>query len=124
MPMRMMRGTAVLLAAGLAGCASVSNFVGDPWISPGKFQFLRCEDLARRIVTAEDKQRQLRVLMDRANNGAAGTPVNVFVYGPDLQTVEAELRLLRKTSGEKRCADEVVKLKSAQPTKEDVGPLR
>jgi hypothetical protein len=121
--MRMMC-TAVLFAAALAGCTSVSNFYGDPWISPGKFQFLRCEDIAKRITTAEDRERQLRVLMDRANSGVSGGPVNVLVYGPDMQTVEAELRLLRRTAGEKRCADEPVKKPPTQPTKDDVGPLR
>jgi len=122
--MRMMPCTAVLFAAALAGCTSISNFYGDPWISPGKFQFLRCEDIAKRIITAQDRERQLRVLMDRATGDVSGAPVNVLVYGPEMQTVEAELRLLRRTAGEKRCADEPVKKPPTQPTKDEVGPLR
>ncbi len=121
MPKRLTPSLAMLAAAALAGCASVSNFYGDPWVQPGKFQFLRCQDLTQRIAAAEDKQRQLRVLMDRANNSVAGTPVSALVYGPDMQGVEAELRLLHKTSGEKRCADEPVK---KPPNTGEVAPLR
>ena len=59
--------------------------------------------------------------MDRASNSVAGTPVSALVYGPDMQGVEAELRLLHKTSGEKRCdADPAKKL----PKKDEVAPLR
>ena len=49
MPKRLTPSLAMLAAAALAGCASVSNFYGDPWVQPGKFQFLRCQDLAQRI---------------------------------------------------------------------------
>jgi hypothetical protein len=56
--------------------------------------------------------------MERANNGTGGVAVNVFVYGPDLEGIDAEMRLLRRTAGEKRCGEAVTK-----PPKVEIAPL-
>jgi hypothetical protein len=107
--MRIKLGAAVLIAAALGGCATSLNIVGDPFVAPAKFQFLRCEDITKRLTAAQARDQELRALMDRANEGVGGTAVNMLVYQPDLQTVQAEVRQLREAWGEKRCADEVVK---------------
>ena len=117
--MRIKLGVAAVIAASLGGCATSLNIVGDPFMAPAKFQFLRCEDIAKRLVADQGREQELRTLMDRASNGVGGSAVNMLVYEPDLQTVRSELRLLRETAGEKRCSDEVLK---AAP-KADVGPL-
>jgi hypothetical protein len=116
--MRLTPCAAVLLVSALGGCATVYETVGDPNVSPGKFNFLRCDDIAKRLATAETRDQELRALMDRAKNGVGGGAVNLLVYAPDLQQVEAELRLLRRTAGEKRCADAVTKVPRA-----DIAPL-
>jgi hypothetical protein len=107
--MRMKSGAAVLVAAALAGCSTVSDTIGDPYAAPGKFQYLRCDDIMRRITNNENREKELHKLMDRSSAGLGGGAVNVFVYGPDLESVEADLRQLRVTAGEKRCADEPVR---------------
>jgi hypothetical protein len=109
----------ILAGAALAGCSTLSNTVGDPFIAPGKFQFLRCPDIAKRFVEAQSRERQLYALMERAGSGIGGSVVNWTVYQPDLQGVQAELRALRQAAEEKRCADELLK---AAP-KADVGPI-
>jgi hypothetical protein len=110
---------ALVVAAALGGCSSISETVGDPWVAPGKFQFLHCEDIGKRLVTAQTREQELRTLMDRANEGAGGTAVNWFVYTPDLKGVQAELRALRVAAGEKRCSDDVI---NATP-KADLAPV-
>jgi hypothetical protein len=121
-PMRIKLGAAVLIAAALGGCAtSFNNFVGDPFIQPAKFRYLRCPDIAKRLVTAQARETELHGLMDRANSSFGGSAVNVMVYGSDLRAVEAELRELHQTEGEKRCADEAIK---APPKPPDVAPPR
>jgi hypothetical protein len=111
--------TAALVAAPLGGCSTMTGTFGDPMLQPGKFQFLRCEDIAKRLVAAQSREQELHVLMDRAASGTGGTAINWFVYEPDLKGVEAELRALRVAAGEKRCSDEVVK---AAP-KADIPPV-
>jgi hypothetical protein len=117
--MRMKPYGAVLLAAALGGCSTVADTFGDPYVAPGKYQFLRCEDLAKPLATAEARNQELHALMERAATGGGGTAVNWFVYEPDLKGVEADLRLLRQTAAEKKCGPEITK---AAP-KTDVSPL-
>jgi hypothetical protein len=102
-------GGAVLLAATLGGCAGLTATVGDPYIAPGKFSFLRCPDLAGRLQTAEARHRELRALMERSSAGVGGSAVNMFVYQPDMDGVEAELKALKATVAEKNCSDDDLK---------------
>jgi len=110
---------AAALGAALGGCSTVSNTVGDPFVAPGKFQFIHCDEIAKRLVIAQDREQELHALMDRAGSGVGGGAVSLFVYEPDLQGVQADLRMLRQVAGEKRCSDEVLK---AAP-KADISPL-
>jgi hypothetical protein len=113
------RGAVVLMAAALGGCATAANVVGDPYVAPAKFQYLRCDDIGKRLVSSQSRERELRTLMDRAGAGTGGSAVNALVYGPDLQTVQSELRQLHQAAIDKKCPNDVVK---AAP-KADVGPL-
>ena len=100
--MRTRLGAAMLLAAALGGCA---GGFGDPYIAPGKFHFLRCPDIAARQDTADARHKELLALMERSGVGV----VNTFVYGPDLNNVEAELRALQQTAAEKNCPANIAK---------------
>jgi hypothetical protein len=105
--MRRKLGTAAaLLAASLGGCTTSLNIIGDPFMAPAKFQFLRCEDIAKRLVSAQAREQELRGLMDRASAGTGGSAVNMFVYQPDYQTVQSELRQLHEAAAEKQCSEE------------------
>jgi len=94
---------AMVLAAALGGCAGLSQTVGDPYVAPGKFDFLRCPDIATRLEAAEARHKELGALMERSGGGVGGGAVNMFVYQPDLSSNEAELRELKQVSAEKKC---------------------
>ena len=100
--MRTRVGAAMLLAAALGGCAET---FGDPYVAPGKFRFLRCPDIAARQDTANASHTELLALMERSGVGV----VNTFVYGPDLNNVEAELRALQQTAADKNCPANIAK---------------
>ena len=104
--MRMKLGAAALLAVSLAGCTSSLNVIGDPFVAPAKFQFLRCEDIAKRLVATQAREKELRGLMDRASTDTGGSAVNMLVYQPDYQTVQSELRQLHEAAVEKQCPEE------------------
>ena len=114
--MRMKFGTAALLAASLGGCSTSLNVVGDPFVAPAKFQFLRCEDIAKRLVATEARERELRGLMDRASTDTGGSAVNMLVYQPDYQTVQSELRQLHEAAVEKQCPDDSRKADATHKT--------
>ena len=109
MRMRIRLGAALLLAAALGGCAGVMQTVGDPYIAPGKFNFLKCPDIAARLETAEARRKELLALMERSGSGVGGGAVNMFVYQPDVDRNEAELRALKQTAAEKNCPANVTK---------------
>ena len=118
-------GTAVLLAVSLGGCASSLNVIGDPFVAPAKFQFLRCEDIAKRLVAAQAREKELRGLMDRASTGTGGSAVNMLVYQPEYQTVQSELGQLHEAAVEKQCPDETPKADSkGAALRGDVGKPR
>jgi hypothetical protein len=73
------------------------------WVEPGKYQFLKCQDIAGRIVSGSVREKELMSLMDRANQDPAGPLVNLMVYRSDLEQVRADLALLQQTSREKGC---------------------
>ena len=79
--------------------------VGDPFVQPGKYDFLRCQEIAAQLAGMEARSKELHELIDKSNSGFGGGAVSMFVYAPDLREVEAMLILLHKTSGEKRCDD-------------------
>jgi hypothetical protein len=109
MRMRIRLGAAMLLAAALGGCAGVMETVGDPYVAPGKFHFLKCPDLATRLDAAEARHKELLALMERSGNGVGGGAVNMLVYQPDVNNIEAELRALQQAAAEKNCPANVTK---------------
>jgi hypothetical protein len=121
--MRTKLGTAAaLLVASLGGCSTSLNIIGNPFMSPAKYQFLRCQDIAQRLVGMQAREQELRGLMNRADAGTGGTAVNMFVYEPDYRMVQSELRQLHEAAVEKQCPDEIGKPdpKGADP-KADAG---
>jgi hypothetical protein len=117
MRMRIRLGGALLLTAALGGCAGVMETVGDPYVAPGKFHFLKCPDLVTRMDAAEARHKELIALMARSGSGVGGGAVNMFVYQPDVDKNEAELRALQQTVAEKNCPANVTKA----PTKPEPG---
>ncbi len=105
-------------ALALAGCAGGLQgiYSTDFWVEPGKYQFLKCPDLAERSVSESNREKELVSLMERANQSAAGPLVNVAVYDADLQQVRANLRLLQQTAHEKGC-DSIVPETKGGPKK-------
>lgn len=94
---------AVPIAICLGGCSSTLNMVGDPYVAPQKFQFLRCQDIAKRLVTTQQREQELRTLMDRSSAGTGGSTINLFVYQPEYQSVTSELQQLKDAAAEKNC---------------------
>jgi hypothetical protein len=100
---------AAVLAASLGGCTSSLNVVGDPFVQPDKFHFLRCPDVAQRMVATKAREQELRTLMDRSSAGTGGSTVNMFVYQPEYRQVQADLKQLREAQVEKECPPEPAK---------------
>ena len=89
----------------LAACSTSSDkfSTGNFWVQPGKYDFLKCPDLARISVADSAREKELVSLMERANQDAAGPVINFMVYRADLEQVRADLALVGQTARQKGC---------------------
>ncbi len=101
--------TAAILCATLGGCAGgiQSVYTGNFWVQPGKYDFIKCPDIAQRSVALSVQEKTLMSEMERANQEAAGPFVNLMVYQAQLDQTRADIELLQQTSHEKGCKSTV-----------------
>ena len=90
-------------ALALGACSTDKIYTGGFWVQPGKYDFLKCPDLARLSIADSAREKELVSLMERANQDAAGPLVNLVVYRSDLEQVRADLVLLQETAHQKGC---------------------
>ena len=86
----------------VTGCGS--DGPGVIWVDPGKYTFYKCDDLARRwkaLITRED---ELRGLIEKANESAAGAVIGSVAYRSDYEAVLSEEKLLQRTAADKKCS--------------------
>jgi hypothetical protein len=90
------------LCALVTGCASSDGpyFFADP----GKYQFHTCEQLATVSKQKHDRQRELKELIDKAEQAAGGQIVSVLAYRSDYVAVNEELQVIDSAVREKNCA--------------------
>jgi hypothetical protein len=92
------------LALGACSTAGLDKvYTGGFWVEPGKYQFLKCPDLAKRATADAAREKELTGLMERANQESVGPFVNLMVYRSDLEQVRADQALLQQTAHEKGC---------------------
>ena len=90
----------VLLA--LAGCGS--DGPGAIFVDPGRYTLYHCDDLATRRKALIAREGELRGLMERANESAAGSVIGSLAYRSDYDAVVAEQKLLQRNAAEKNCS--------------------
>lgn len=91
------------LCTALAGCAA-SNVDGPLFFADaGKYQFHNCEQLAAASKKQQDRERELKELIDKAEQGAAGQIVSALAYRSDYAAVNEDLRVLQSAVRDKNC---------------------
>ncbi|RAI45566.1 hypothetical protein [Rhodoplanes roseus] len=97
--------TAGLLAGAgpiLGGCAQNLD-LGILYAAPGKYDYLRCQDLPGRLALAVAREKQLNDLIARANQEPSGVAVSTAAYSADLAQARAEQKMVRQTAVDKNC---------------------
>lgn len=93
-----------ILMPPLLGCAQNLD-LGILYAAPGKYDYLRCEDLPGRLANALKREKELSDLMIRANQEASGAVVSVVAYSADLAQVRADIKILRQAAVDKKCGN-------------------
>jgi hypothetical protein len=96
----------VLLLAGgalVTGCSSMGDSPVTIFADPGKYQFHNCEQLAGQRRHWSAREQELRLLMDKAEQGAGGAVINLLAYKADHVAASEELEVLEATARSKGC---------------------
>jgi hypothetical protein len=94
----------VVLATGLAGCASsMGESLGTAMALPGKYNLYTCKEIEDRARTTQAREQELQQLMARSAQGPGGEFINVIAYQSDYVRARSELKLLADTAAQKQC---------------------
>jgi hypothetical protein len=86
----------------LTGCG-LSDGPGSFVVDPGHYDSYHCGDLVKRWKALNDREKELRNLMDKASAGGGGTVIGTIAYGTDYQTVLTEKKIVQQQAAEKNC---------------------
>jgi hypothetical protein len=91
-----------IACAFLAGCAAATS---SPTVfaDPGAYQFSSCENLTVKRKEWTDKEQELRLLENKAEEGTGGAVVSVFAYKSDHVRATEELKLIESAARAKNC---------------------
>jgi hypothetical protein len=92
----------VAMCALVAGCATSDG--PNMFADSGKYQFHNCEQLAAASKQKHDRQRELKELIDKAEQAAGGQIVSALAYRSDYVAVNEELQVIDATVRDKKCA--------------------
>lgn len=94
---------ALAAALPLAGCQTMSDPLGTIAASPGQYDYYDCPAIERAAIDILKRQRELRGLIARANQGPAGGFISATTYEPEYVTLRGKMNELRRAAVEKKC---------------------
>lgn len=87
----------------LAGCGIGTDGVASLSVDPARFSGYHCKDLTAQWKGLVDREKQLRNLIDKAEEGGGGTVVATIAYRGDYDTVLEQQKVLKRTAAEQKC---------------------
>ena len=93
---------AAIAGTALAGCG-LGNGPGSWFVDPGRYEAYHCNDLVTRWKQLTARERDLRALMDKANQSGTGAVVGTLAYRSDYESVLTEEKLVQREANDKKC---------------------
>jgi hypothetical protein len=94
----------VALATVLGGCSTSgvdSSFT--VFADPAKYLYYSCDQINAQLKHWGTREQELKLLMEKAEQGAGGAVVNLIAYKADYVAATEELKLLNRAAREKNC---------------------
>jgi hypothetical protein len=92
----------IVTGALLAAC-STSDTGFSLFAEPGKYEYYSCEQIAGQMKGLAARRKELKSLMDRADQSVGGSAVGLIAYRGDYVAVGEELDELQSTAHKKNC---------------------
>ena len=99
----MRRSVVLTLGLMVAGCSSAGDGVF-LFNDTGKYEYYNCEQLAAARRTSTARERELKELIEKAEQGAGGVIVGAIAYQADYRTAQEDLRIIDAAERAKSCA--------------------
>jgi hypothetical protein len=94
----------ILAALTLGGCGGLSDGVGSMLVDPARYDGYNCKELASQWDGLVTREKQLRNLIDRADEGGgSGEVIGALSYRGDYETVMEQKKVLQRTAAGKGC---------------------
>jgi hypothetical protein len=93
----------LLVGEALSACSPAVMGPVTVFVDPGKYQFYSCEQLAGQRTYWTNRELELKLLMDKTEQGTGGTVVNVIAYQTDYVMAREELKVIDATARAKNC---------------------
>jgi hypothetical protein len=99
------RGTflSAIVATALAGCAASDDSVGRFLVTPDRYVLYNCTQLAKATQATVSRQRELEMLMAKAETDSVGVLVSSSAYRPEYAQLRGIMNELRKAAADKNC---------------------
>src|SRR5262249_18745886 len=94
---------ALIVPVLLAACASAIESQFTVFADPGKYEWYSCEQLGPQRQLWESKEKQLKLLMDKAKQSTGGSAISVVAYQGDYVAAREEIRVIDATARAKKC---------------------
>jgi hypothetical protein len=98
-------GVAAIVLAGamLAACSSSSDTSFSLFAEPGKYQYHTCAQLAGELKNWSQRQQDLKVLIDKADQSLGGAAVGFIAYKADYVAAAEEVEQIHAAARSKKC---------------------
>lgn len=96
----------ILAGTMLTACSTSSDSNFSFFADPGKYQYHTCAQIAGELKNWSQRQRDLKALIDKADQSAGGAAVGFIAYKADYVTATEELEQLHSTARSKKCETE------------------
>jgi hypothetical protein len=92
------------LSVALSGCTS-DDSTARLLVAPDKYVLYSCPEIARELKTKQEREKELRDLMNKDNSDAGARMIGGFTYDPEYLSVRGEINDLRTTAANKNCTN-------------------
>ena len=87
----------------LAACAPPAMGPFTVFAYPGQYEYFSCELLVARRKHWADRELELKLLMDQAEQASGGALVNAIAYNGDHVAAQEEIKVIDETRRAKKC---------------------
>jgi hypothetical protein len=105
----------VALAAGLSGCAGMSDAIAPAFADPAKYELYDCKQLETERKSLATRTAEIQGLMTKAETGVAGPVVAEMAYRNEYIALRGQSKLAEEAWQKNRCHESIPEAKAAVP---------